>query len=83
MRCFDDREDVEEWLEPLGYDAFWEETADFEVTLPSRESCDIDIAAGTVDEATALAVLKTMVRLQIVNREQLRPRDRMMWHSLH
>lgn len=83
MQEFEDREDVEEWLEPLGYDAFWKEIERFGVELPEREDCDADIAAGAADEATVLSVLKGMVRLELVRRHGLRPRDVMPWHALH
>jgi hypothetical protein len=83
MQSFEDREDVEEWLQPLGWDAFWRAVAPFGIELPERADCDADIAAGSVDEASALAVLKGMVRLELVQRYGLRPRDVMPWHALH
>lgn len=83
MVMFKDRKDVEEWLAPLDYDAFWREVAVFEPAIEPREICDRDIAEGIVDEPTVLAVLKRAVRLELIDRFGLRPRDRMPWHSLH
>lgn len=80
---FKDRKDVEEWLEPLDYEAFWREVAAFDPDIEPRELCDEDIAAGIVDQATVLEVLKRAVRLELIERFGLRPRDRMPWHSLH
>ena len=75
MRYFNDQQEVREWLEPLGYDAFWREVSTFDLRLQSRQSCDDQIAAGTIDAETVLAVLKGMVRLQIIEQQDLKPRD--------
>lgn len=83
MVTFKDRKDVEEWLELLDYEAFWREVAVFDPDIESRAVCDRDIADGVVDEATVLDVLKRAVRLELIERFGLRPRDRMPWHSLH
>ena len=83
MRPFEDRDDVKEWLEPLDYEAFWRETAIYDLALQPRESCDRQIGSGSVDEATVLSVLKGMARLELIQRYRLKPRDRMPWHSLH
>lgn len=80
---FEDREDLWEWLEPLGYDAFWNEIESFGLAIQSRESCDRQIAASIVDEATVLTVLKGFARLELTERFHLRPRDRMPWYALH
>lgn len=80
---FKDRKDVEEWLEPLDYEGFWSEVGVFDPDIEPRDICDQDIAAGVVDEATVLEVLKRAVRLELVRRFSLPPRDRMPWHSLH
>lgn len=80
---FEDAKDVEEWLEPLGYEAFWREIAEYPVSIQSRESCDAQIAAGTVDEALVLQVLKGMVRSQIVLEQDLKPRLYAAEMSLH
>ena len=80
---FEDREEVEEWLEPLDYEAFWQEIADLPVSIQSRESCDAQIARGIVDEALVLRVLKGMVRSQIVRDQDLKPRIYVTEMSLH
>ena len=83
MELFDDWQDVKEWLGPLDYEAFWREIAVFAPEIQSRESCDEQIAAGIVDEATVLDVLKEFVWLELIQRYDLRPRDRMPVYSLH
>ena len=83
MRYFEDRTDVEEWLEPLGYEEFWREVSTFDLDIPDREDCDADIATGGVPEATVLFVLKGMVRLQVVAQQKLPARITVSWMSLH
>ena len=83
MQMFNDTEDLEEWLEPLDYEAFWKETALFALELEPKESCDEQIASGSIDEATVLFVLKGIARLELVQRFGLKPRDDMPWHALH
>ena len=83
MLIFKDMTDVREWLEPLDYEAFWRETAIYDLTIQSRESCDRQIASGSVDETTVLSVLKGMARLDLVQRYRLKPRDTVPWMSLH
>ena len=80
---FKDKEDVEEWLAPLDYEAFWKETAPFALALLSRDSCDDQIASGGVDRKTVLFILKGMARLELIERFQLPVRDTMPWYSLH
>lgn len=83
MRTFEDSQDVEDWLEPLGYDAFWEQIAPYNVALQSRESCDLQIAQGIVDEAVVLCVLKGFARRQIVADQGLKRRLYVTEMSLH
>jgi hypothetical protein len=83
MIGFKDRQDVEEWLEPLSYEEFWQETAPFALALQSKESCDRQIARGIVDEAVVLDALKGMARLEIIEMFNLPVRDTMPWYSLH
>ena len=83
MKMFEDREEVEEWLEPLGYDEFWREISIFNLEIQSKESCDEQIAEGSVDEQTVLYVLKGLVRLQIIEQHRLEPRDVMPWFNMH
>ena len=83
MIRFEDRDDVEEWLEPLDYEEFWREVAFFDVSLPSREDCDDDIWRGRASEALVLDGLKAMARVQIVIDRKLPPRFVMSETSLH
>lgn len=83
MKRFEDRKDVEEWLEPLSYEEFWREIAAYPVALFARDQCDADIRRGRIDEATALRVLKALASTQIIARERLPPRDTVPWLRLH
>ncbi len=83
MMVFNDMEDVDEWLAPLGYDDFWREVEPFALELQARESCDRQIASRGIDTATVLSVLKGMARLELVERFNLPPREVMPWHRLH
>lgn len=58
-------DDVEDWLRPLDYEAFWEEVAAYGLDLPRRADCDRQIAAGLVAGAVVLRVLKVMVRVEL------------------
>ncbi|MCR5858264.1 hypothetical protein [Mesorhizobium sp. J428] len=84
MRWFEHREDVEEWLRPLGYDAFWREIERYAVTLEAKVSCDMQIESGSIDEETVLTALKALAVVDLVERYELarRPVD-MPWISLH
>lgn len=70
MQDFQTYEDVEEWLAPLGYDAFWDAiiptglygTAD-------RTHCDATLAKGIADMQTVVSVTKRMALCRLV--EQL------------
>ena len=83
MKTFDDQEDVEEWLAPLSYEAFWNEIDPFDLDIEGRQSCDAQIASGSIDEATVLTVLKGMARLEMIALYGLKPRDRMPWRLVH
>lgn len=82
MMAFEDRQDVEEWLEGLDADGFWREAEQLALTLPDRAECERQIAAGITDAATMLAVVKAMARLELVERHALRPRMRVPWHTM-
>jgi hypothetical protein len=79
MKTFDDREELEAWLEALDYQGFWREIAPFGLALPDRAECDARIGEG-VDRATVLSVLQMLARMQIVEGQNLRLR--VMVHGL-
>ena len=61
MVVFQDVEEVEEWLEPLSYAAFWEAMNAWPVfTLAERDHCDGLISRGDVPEQLILEGLKGM-----------------------
>lgn len=72
MVVFRDFEDVEEWLKPLDYIAFWEAIAPYTVlSLDVREHCDGLIVSGTVESDLILKTLKGSVANEIARRFDL------------
>lgn len=65
MVVFEDIQDVEEWLAPLDYIAFWEAVAPYDLGLQDRGLCDGLIASGKVKPALMLANLKFMAMLEL------------------
>jgi hypothetical protein len=63
MVIFQDIQEVEEWLEPLDYIAFWEAIAPYDViTMADRDHCDGLIAGGKVKQDLILSCLKRVAR---------------------
>ncbi|WP_152612923.1 hypothetical protein [Tateyamaria sp. ANG-S1] len=63
MVVFQDIQDVEEWLEPLDYIAFWEAVAPYGVfSIADRDHCDGLISGGTVVQDLILECIKAMAR---------------------
>ncbi len=61
MVIFQDFEEVEEWLEPLDYIAFWEAVAPYRIfSIAERDHCDALITGGKAKQATILKGLKYM-----------------------
>ena len=72
MFDFESYEDVEEWLEPLGYDAFW--NAIIPTGLYSeadRAHCDHTLAQGIADMETVVKVTKRMALHHLVEQFDL------------
>lgn len=65
MVVFQDIQDVEEWLAPLDYIAFWEAVAPYSLGLQDRDHCDGLIAGGKVTPALLLEVLKIMATSEL------------------
>lgn len=75
MVIFEDIQDVEEWLTPLRYVAFWEAVAPYEIFPEGeRERCDDLIASDEVGQALILECLKGMARIALTERFGLRHR---------
>ena len=65
MVVFQDIQDLEEWLEPLDYIAFWDAVASYNLTLQDRDHCDGLIAGGDVTADTILKVLKGLAVMEL------------------
>lgn len=65
MVVFQDIQDVEEWLEPLDYIAFFEAIAPYRLGVDDREHCDGLIAGGIATTEGLLDVLKFMARMEL------------------
>lgn len=65
MVIFEDIQDVEEWLEPLDYIAFWDAIAPYHLTLQGRDHCDGLIASGKVGAGLILSGLKGFAVMEL------------------
>jgi len=65
MVVFQDIQDVEEWLEPLDYFAFWEAIAPYRLGVDDREHCDGLISSGKMQQASLLGTLKWMAMMEL------------------
>lgn len=74
MMIFEDIQDVEAWLEPLDYIAFWEAVEPYNLILQDREHCDHMIASGKVDQSLVLRVLKSMAENGLAMKLNLKDR---------
>lgn len=75
MIAFEDIQDIEEWLAPLGYVALWEAVAPWDVFSDAdRDHCDGLISDGKVTQDVILTGLKAMVRLELTERFRLTDR---------
>jgi hypothetical protein len=61
MKKFRWIDDVEEWLEPMGYDELWEAVHFHCLVMHTREECDAQIEAGLADREDVLFGLKVVV----------------------
>ena len=57
MVVFQDIQDVEEWLAPLDWIAFWEAIAPYRLGMDDREHCDGLIAGGMLREVEVTAAM--------------------------
>jgi len=65
MGIFEDIQDVEEWLMPLEYIAFWDAVAPYCLSLQDRDHCDGLIASGKVPADLILSGLKYMAVMEL------------------
>jgi len=69
MDFFEDIQDVEEWLAPLDYDAFWEAIEPLKVLdAEDRAHADQNRAKAEIGTDLVLSCLKTMVRRDLTDR---------------
>jgi len=89
MIIFEDIQDVEAWVAPMGYADLLDATGPYGVfSEEERMRFDAQIAAGVVTQAKVLAGLKVMVRLVLTDRFGLTDRiydpvDRQYLQSVH
>lgn len=74
MVVFEDIQDVEEWLEPHDYIAFWEAIAPYRLGLDDREFCDGLIAGGKMTQEKLLDTLKALTVMELSARHALKDR---------
>ncbi|MEJ8476642.1 hypothetical protein [Roseibium algae] len=89
MIAFEDIQDVEDWLEPLGYEAFWQAVEPWSVfAVDDRAHFDDVLARNATDMDTMLTCLKAEVRILLTERLDLKrrlhePQDRAYLTRLH
>ena len=75
MFVFEDIQDIEDWLEPLDLDDFWEAVTPWNVfSDDERAHHDQVLTKGEVDPVTVLACLKGMARIELTARLGLKDR---------
>ena len=66
MQRFEFIEDVEEWLEPMGYETFWQAIEPYGIFGPEdRAHCDRTLEDGIAPMDTVMAVTKAMFRWEL------------------
>lgn len=72
MQAFGTIEDVQDWLQPMGYEAFWQAALMHDLLGPEdRAHCDATLAKGVADYDTVLTVMKAVARDALVERHGL------------
>lgn len=72
MQSFDNIFEFEEWLAPMGYEAFWEAIAPFGIFGPEdRAHCDRTLADGITDMQTMVCVIKGWASWKMSDRHGL------------
>jgi len=67
MQDFETYEDVEEWLAPMGYEAFWAAILPTGLyTEEDRAHCDRTLAYGITDMETVMEVTKRIALTSLV-----------------
>lgn len=75
MIIFEDVDDVIEWLEPMNYRQVWDAVRPYAVfSDKDRDHCDGLIAGGKVKPDSILRGLKTMARLSLTDKFDLKDR---------
>ncbi|WP_299587657.1 hypothetical protein [uncultured Tateyamaria sp.] len=65
-------EDVDEWLAPMGYDAFWDAIIPLGLYgADDRAHCDHTLATGIADMETVMTVIKMFAREALVRQFDL------------
>jgi histidyl-tRNA synthetase len=81
MRDFEHVQDVEEWLEPMGYDEFFVKLSPYGVDAEIRADCETSIANGASQD-TVLSVIKSLMRIELTKELGLERRPITPWVQL-
>ncbi|MCF6317105.1 MAG: hypothetical protein L3J30_12670 [Marinosulfonomonas sp.] len=81
MRNFEHVQDVEEWLEPMGYDEFFVKLSPYGVDAEMRADCEVSIANGASPD-TVLSVMKSLTRIDLTKELGLKRRPITPWVQL-
>ena len=73
MEKFEDQQELEDWLDTLDYEAFWQAIDPNNLNPGFKNDCDISVARG-VDKTVILKCIKAKKRIEIVKEQNLKPR---------
>ncbi|WP_316861062.1 hypothetical protein [uncultured Cohaesibacter sp.] len=75
-------DDVESWLEPMSYQAFWDAVMPLELDLLDKSLCDDQIECGDANPDSVLIVLKALARTSLTERHNLEWKPSAPWLKL-
>lgn len=81
MRDFEHVQDLEEWLEPMGFDELWVKLSPYGVDAGMRADCETGIANGASPD-TILSVMKSLIRIELTEELGLERRPITPWVQL-
>lgn len=73
---FDCLNDIEAWLEPLTYEAFWQAVKPHCVQLQPKQEYDALIADNVLSEEQVMTIIKRSVVMKLADRYNLEWEDR-------
>ena len=82
MQQFEDQTELEDWLDQLDYEGYWQAVDPLGLDAEFKANCDASIAEG-VDKDMILGCIQAAKRLEIIREQKLRVRITKQRPSLH